>query len=70
MDRKKKYIVLTSEGITIAPNSSFSVSNMQVMGIIENVSSENEAILKLLKNNDWIMDAEYNVSEFVCFELV
>lgn len=70
MDRKKKYIILTSEGRTFAPNIDFTVNNMQVLGIIENVLTENEAIITLLKENDWIIDAEFNISEFVCFEIV
>jgi hypothetical protein len=65
----KKYIILTSEGETIAPNTKVLVENLQVLGIIENVSSENEAIIKLLKENPWIFDAEFNVTEFVLHEL-
>ena len=43
----KKYIILTPEGETIAPNENFEVNNLQVMGIVENVKDENEAISKL-----------------------
>ncbi len=66
----KKYIVLTPEGITIAPNAAFEVENPQVLGFVENVSNENEAIIKLLKENTWIIDAEYNVAEFILHELL
>ncbi len=66
----KKFIILTDEGETIPPNSSFEVNNLQVLGIIENVNTKNEAIIKLLKENDWIIDAEYNVSSFILYELL
>jgi hypothetical protein len=33
------------------------------------VNDENEAIVKLLKENSWIIDAEYNVFEFVIYQL-
>jgi hypothetical protein len=65
----KKYIILTKEGQTIAPNSDYEVENLQVLGIVENVLNENEAIIKLLKENAWIIDAEYNVAEFILHEL-
>jgi hypothetical protein len=66
----KKYIILTNEGETIAPNSNYEVNNLQVLGIVENVENENEAIISLLKENSWIIDAEYNVSEFILHELL
>lgn len=66
----KKYIIITNEGYTEAPNSKIEVSNMQVIGIVENVKDENEAISKLLKENEWIFDAQYNVAEFILHELL
>jgi hypothetical protein len=69
MEMKKKYIILTPEGTTIAPNSNIEVNNLQVLGIIEDVDSENEAIIKLLRENDWIIDAEFNVTEFIIYQL-
>ena len=66
----KKFIVLTPEGETIAPNTDFEVNNLQMLGVVENVETENEAIVKLLKENEWIIDAEYNVSDFVLYELL
>jgi len=66
----KKFIVLTPEGQTIAPNERFEVNNLQVLGIVDNVKNENEAILKLLKENDWIIDAQFNVAEFILYELL
>jgi hypothetical protein len=66
----KKYIVITSEGSTKAPNTHHPVNNMQVIGIVENVNSEEEAIKKLLMENDWIIDAEFNVGEFVVYQIL
>ena len=57
----KKFIIVTPEGNTIAPNKKILVNNMQVLGIVENVNNENEAVVKLLKENNWIIDAEYNI---------
>ena len=66
----KTYIIITHEGRTEAPNPSFKVNNMQVIGIIKNVANENEALKKLLIENDWIFDAQYNVAEFELFEIL
>lgn len=66
----KSYIIITPEGKTEAPNSLFKVNNMQVLGIIRNVKNENEALKKLLIENDWIIDAQFNVGEFELFEIL
>jgi hypothetical protein len=66
----KKYIILTPEGHTTAPNETVEVENLQVLGVVEGVTGENEAIVKLLRENPWIIDAEYNVSEFILYELL
>jgi hypothetical protein len=66
----KKYIIITPEGQTVAPNDSITVDNLQVLGIVEGMQNENEAIVKLLKENSWISDGEYNVSEFLVYELL
>ena len=66
----KKFIIVTPEGNTIAPNKKILVNNMQVLGILENVNNENEAVVKLLKENNWIIDAEYNIAEFILYELL
>lgn len=66
----KKFIILTPEGFTTAPNTDYEVENLQVLGIVENVNNEDEAIIKLLKENEWIIDAEFNVSEFIIYELL
>ncbi|POY38647.1 hypothetical protein C3L50_10920 [Flavobacterium alvei] len=66
----KKFIFISPEGTTEAPNSSFEVNNMQVIGIVENVTNEDEALKKLLIENDWIIDAEFNISEFIVYEIL
>jgi hypothetical protein len=66
----KKYIFITAEGATVAPNSSYEVNNMQVIGIVEDVSNEDEALKKLLIENLWIIDAEFNIAEFIVHEIL
>ena len=65
----KKFIFITPEGKTIAPNKS-EVDNMQVIGIVENVKNEDEALKKLLQKNSWIFDVEFNVAEFIAYEIL
>ncbi len=65
----KKFIFVTSEGETIAPNGS-DVENLQVIGIVDNVENEDEALKKLLQENFWIFDAEFNVAEFIAYEIL
>lgn len=64
----KKYIFITNEGKTFSPNGN-EIENMQVIGVVENVNDKNEALIQLLTENDWIIDAEFNVAEFICFEI-
>jgi hypothetical protein len=64
----KKFIFITPEGNTTAPNGD-EVENMQVIGIVEEVADENEALKKLLLENEWIFDAEFNIAEFICYEI-
>lgn len=66
----KRYIFLTKEGETFAPNESIEVNNMQVIGIVEGVIDESSALVKLLKENLWIIDAEYNVANFISYEIL
>lgn len=65
----KKYIFITPEGNTTSPNG-YEVENMQVIGIVEDVTNEDEALKKLLKDNEWIIDAEFNIAEFICYEII
>ena len=65
----KKFIFITKEGQTTAPNGG-NVENMQVVGIVENVENEDEALKKLLQENSWIFDNEFNVAEFIAYEIL
>ena len=64
----KKYIFISPEGNTFSPNGN-EIENMQVIGIVDNVLNENDAFKKLLLENNWIIDAEFNVAEFICYEI-
>lgn len=65
----KKYIFISPEGNTFSPNGN-EVENLQVIGIIKDVKDEDEALKKLLIENEWIIDAEFNVAEFICYEIL
>jgi len=65
----KKFIFVTTEGETTAPNGS-DIENMQVIGFVDSVENEDEALKKLLQENLWIFDAEFNVAEFVAYEIL
>ena len=65
----KRYIFITPEGTTNAPNGD-EIDNMQVIGMVEDVSNEDEALKKLLLENEWIFDTEFNVAEFICYEIM
>jgi hypothetical protein len=66
----KKYIFITKEGETLAPNVNIEICNMQVIGIVENAIDEDDALKILLKNNPWIWDAGFNVAEFEGYEIL
>lgn len=65
----KKFIFITCEGTTFSPNGS-EIENMQVIGIVENVKNQDEAIKKLILENEWIIDTEFNIGEFLCYEII
>jgi hypothetical protein len=65
----KKYIFITPEGSTFSPNGN-EIENTQVIGIVEAAKNEDEAIKKLIAENDWIIDSEFNVEEFICYEIM
>ncbi len=65
----KKYIFISNEGQTLAPDVEVEVNNMQVIGIMEDVKDEEEALRKLLNEKPWIWQAGYNVDEFVVYEI-
>lgn len=65
----KKYIIITNEGETLSPSGK-EINNLQVIGIVDNVSNEDEALKKLLKENTWIWDSGFNVAEFIYYEIL
>jgi hypothetical protein len=65
-----KYIFLTKEGFTQAPNLAVEVENMQVIGIVDEVDNEDEALKKLLIENSWIWESGFNVAEFISYKIV
>lgn len=65
----KSYIFITTEGTTSSPNGK-DVENLQVVGIVRNAKNEQEALKKLLIENEWIFDREYNVAEFISYEIL
>jgi hypothetical protein len=66
----KKYLFATHEGRTEGPNPDVEVENMQVIGVVEEVSNEDEALKKLLLEIPWIWDSGFNVAEFIAYEIV
>jgi hypothetical protein len=64
-----KYIFITNEGKTFSPKGE-ELNNMQVIGIVEGVEDEDEALKKLLLENDWIFDTEFNVAEFIFYKII
>jgi hypothetical protein len=65
----KRFIFITSEGSTFSPKGN-EVENMQVIGVVEDVQNQDEALKKLMVENEWIIDSEFNVAEFICYELL
>lgn len=65
----KKFIFVTPEGETISPNKN-TVENLQVIGIVEDAENEDEALKKLLQENKWIFDCEFNIAEFKAYEIL
>jgi hypothetical protein len=65
----KNYIVITSEGTSIAPNNSMS-NCKHVIGFVKNVENQDEALKKLIIENSWIFDSEYNVADFEIIEIL
>lgn len=66
----KKFIFITNEGYTSAPNKHIEVNNSQVIGLVENVANEDDALKQLLKENTWIWESGFNVAEFKCYQIL
>ncbi len=64
-----EYIIYTTEGYTIAPNEDVEVGNCQVLGIVKG-KDKVEAKDNLLKENPWIIEADFNPTEFIVRQLL
>jgi hypothetical protein len=65
-----KYIFITKEGSTLAPNLDVEVDNMQVIGIVDGCKNEDEALKKLLKENSWIWESGFNVADLIVYQIL
>lgn len=64
-----KYIIYTTEGYTSGPNTDIVVENCQVLGIIDGCSEE-DAITKLFRQNEWILKAGFTVGNAIVHPLL
>lgn len=64
-----KFIFISSEGETMAPNPDCEVKNMQVIGIVDNAVDKNDAFKILLKENAWIWESGFNVADLIVYEI-
>ena len=58
-----EYIFYTAEGHTTAPNESVEVENCQIIGRAVGFTSD-EAMKNLLRENRWILEADFTPKEF------
>lgn len=56
-----KYIFYTDEGYTVAPNGQ-ELESYQILGF-ENGKTLQDAMEELLKNNPWIIDANFDLEK-------
>lgn len=59
-----EYIIYTTEGETIAPNTNVEVENCQVLGRANGMNEE-EAKKNLLDENKWIANAGFSPKKFI-----
>jgi len=65
----KNYIFITEEGVTYQPNSISpepDIENCQVIGFAKG-NNEDEAFKNLTKDNEYLLDTNFN--EIICVEL-
>ena len=63
-----EYIFYTPEGFTTAPNENVEVENCQVLGTAKG-KDKVEAKENLLKENPWIIEADFTPIEFIVRQL-
>lgn len=59
-----KYVFYTTEGMTLPPDEDEDVDNCQILGFVE-AQNSSEAMDLLLKNNPWIIETGFSMSEIV-----
>lgn len=65
--QQKKFIIATMEGTTEAPNEE-SCDNIQILGIVEAFSIA-EAGKKVIEENPFILDLDFNPEEFIFYQV-
>ena len=63
----KGYVFYTAEGFTESPSSE-QVENLQILGF-ENGNTEQEALYKLLQNNEWIELCGFDTTQILARQL-
>lgn len=62
------YLFYTDEGYTVAPNNK-KLESLQILGI-EEEKTEDEALAKLFRNNEWIENETFSKSRISFFIVV
>lgn len=60
----KEFILITTEGYTIAPNEDIEIENCQVLGIVK-AEDETSSIDILFRENPWICDAGFTREKII-----
>lgn len=68
MSEMSTYIFYTDEGYTIAPNGE-ELDNLQVLGI-EDGETEEEALISLYRNNEWIKANGFSELRIRCYAIL
>lgn len=63
------YLFYTDEGYTVAPNNNKKLESLQILGIEEG-KTEDEALAKLFRNNEWIENETFSKSRISFFIVV
>jgi hypothetical protein len=62
------YLFYTDEGYTVAPNNN-KLDSLQILGI-EDGKTKDEALIKLLRNNEWIKKESFSKSRIYSFVII
>ncbi|MGN1218357.1 MAG: hypothetical protein ACI4TD_10345 [Phocaeicola sp.] len=62
------YLFYTDEGYTVAPNNN-KLDSLQILGIEEG-KTEDEALVKLFRNNEWIIKESFSKSRISSFIII